>query len=125
MSVNNVTIIGHLTKDVELRQTKDGTAVAQFIVAVNRDYGDDKTDFFPIIAWRGQAESCAKYLSKGSQVCVIGRLQTRSYDTQDGAKRTVTEIISTHVEFLSKKEGEKKVTSVEQLKIVDKEELPF
>lgn len=128
MSVNNVTIIGRLTKDVELRSTTDGTAVASFTMAVNRDYGEDKADFFPVVVWRGAAESCAKYTRKGSLVCVVGRLQNRSWDAQDGSKRSITEIIATHVEFLSKREeGETKPKAeprVEQLSIV-KEDLPF
>lgn len=102
--MNKAYIIGNLTKDPELRYTGSGTPVCSLSVAVGRNYkgadGKQITDFFTVIAWRGLAESCAKYLSKGKKVAVVGELNNRSYE-KDGEKRYVTEIKADEVEFLS------------------------
>jgi len=92
---------GNLTKDVELRQTTSGKSVASFSIACRNSFDKDKPDYVNCVVWGKQAESCAKYLSKGKKVGVTGRLQTRSYDGNDGKKRYVTEIITSDVEFLS------------------------
>ena len=105
-NLNKVFLIGNLTRDPELRHTAQGTSVANFSIAVNRTYkgndGDFKkeTSYFNIIVWGKTGENCAKYLSKGRPVFVEGRLQNRSYETQDGQKRTVTEIVADNVQFL-------------------------
>jgi single-strand DNA-binding protein len=102
--MNRATIIGNLTKDPELRTTSSGISVCTFTVAVNRGFGDKKeTDFLPIVTWRQLAENCAKFLAKGRKVGVSGRIQTRSYDAQNGERRYVTEIVADDVEFLSPK----------------------
>ena len=105
MSVNRIVIIGRLTRDPELRSTTNGTPVATFTAAVDRNVknarGEIETDFIPVVAWRGQAESCAKYLSKGKLVAVDGRLQIRTYEAQDGSKRTAAEVHTDNVQFLS------------------------
>ena len=99
-------MLGNLTRDPELRHTAQGTSVANFSLAVNRSYkGNDgefkkETSFFNIIVWGKTGENCAKYLTKGRPVLVEGRLQNRSYETQDGQKRTVTEIVADNVQFL-------------------------
>ena len=99
--MNQVVLIGRLTKDPELRFTGTGKAVASMTVAVNRGFGKDKeADFIPVVVWEKQAENCANYLSKGSQVGVQGRMQTRSYETQNGDKRYITEVVANNVEFL-------------------------
>lgn len=102
--MNKVYMIGNLTKDPELRHTGSGTPVCSFSIAVNRNYkgadGKQITDFFTVIAWRGLAESCAKYLDKGKKVAVVGELNNRSYD-KNGEKRYITEIKADEVEFLS------------------------
>jgi single-strand DNA-binding protein len=87
-----------------MRTTTSGTNSTTFTVAVSRNYtganGERETDFLNCVAWRKQAENIAKYCTKGSQVAVEGRIQTRSYDAQDGTKRYVTEIIADNVTFL-------------------------
>ncbi|MBR1413098.1 MAG: single-stranded DNA-binding protein [Bacilli bacterium] len=103
--MNKVILIGRLTKDPELRTTGTGTSVATFTLAVNRPFtdqsGERTADFINCVVWRKQAENMSRYTSKGSQVAVEGRIQTRSYDAQDGSKRYVTEIICDNVSFLS------------------------
>ena len=102
--MNKAIIIGRLTRDPEMRTTTSGTNSTTFTVAVSRTYtdanGERGTDFLNCVAWRKQAENIAKYCTKGSQVAVEGRIQTRSYDAQDGTKRYVTEIIADNVTFL-------------------------
>lgn len=103
--MNKAFIIGNLTKAPELKTTTNGISVCSFTVAVQRKYKDQngkrQADFIPVIAWRGLAENCAKYLDKGKKVSVIGEIQTRSYEAKDGSKRYVTEIIASEIEFLS------------------------
>ena len=104
--MNNVTLVGRLTKEPELRATTSGVSVCTFILAVDRRFkqnGQPQADFLNIVAWKGTADNCAKYLHKGSQAAVSGSIQTRSYDATDGSKRYVTEIIADEVQFLSTK----------------------
>jgi len=105
--MNKVFLIGRLTRDPELRYTGNNTPVATFSIAVNRDFqnqqGEREADFFNIIVWRKPAENVKNYLSQGSQVAIDGRLQTRSYDDQNGQKRYVTEVVANNVEFLGSK----------------------
>ena len=92
--MNRAMLIGRLTKDPELRATGSGISVCTFTLAVDRyakQVEEKKADFLPVVAWRGQAENCAKYLHKGSQAAVCGSIQTSSYDSTDGTKRYVTE----------------------------------
>ena len=102
----NVTVlIGRLTKEVTLRYVPStGKAVANFSIAVDRPYtsktGEKLTDFFNIVVWGKQAENCANYLDKGRLVGIKGTLENRSYDTQNGEKRYITEIIAENVQFL-------------------------
>lgn len=107
MALNHIVIIGRTTRDTELRTTSNGAAVATFTVAVDRDYksqnGEKETDFIPVVVWRGLAETCGRYLSKGKLVAVVGRLQIRTYEANDGSKRTVAEIVADNVRFLSSK----------------------
>ena len=103
--MNKIFLIGRLTKDPELRYTSSGAAVCSFTLAVNRRFtnqnGEKEADFINIVVWNKVAESCAKYLSKGRQTAVEGRLQIRSYDDKDGQRRWVTEVVADNVEFLS------------------------
>ena len=105
-SLNKVLLIGNLTRDPELRYVPSGTAVATFTVAVNRVYtsqaGEKKEEvaFIKIVVWGRRAEVCGEYLSKGSPVFVEGRLQSRSWEGQDGQKRSTTEVIADNVQFL-------------------------
>lgn len=104
--MNKVVLIGRLTRDPELRTTPSGVSAVNFSIAVNRNFknkdGVIETDFFNVTAWRRQAENISKYCSKGTQVCVEGRLQNRTYEAQDGTKRYVTDVIADNVEFLSR-----------------------
>ncbi len=105
--MNKVFLIGRLTRDPELRYTGSNTAVASFSIAVNRNFtnqsGEREADFINIVVWRKQAENVKNYLTQGSQVAIDGRIQTRSYDDQDGKKRYVTEVVADNVEFLGSK----------------------
>lgn len=106
--MNQVTLIGRTTKDVEINTTSSGIAVARFSLAVDRQTkkGEEKeSDFFNIVCWRGLGETCAKYLKKGRKCCIVGRLENRSYQAQDGTNRYVTEVIATDVEFLDSSNG--------------------
>lgn len=125
--MNKVMLIGNLSKDVEKRETNNGKAVANFSIAVAK-FGGEGADFFNVVVWGNQAENCAKYLKKGSKVGIVGSLQNRSYEATDGTKRTITEIVSEQVEFLSPKQ-EESVVSIErqrpQLEAIDDNQLPF
>lgn len=105
--MNKVFLIGRLTRDPELRYTGNNTAVATFSIAVNRNFqnqqGEREADFFNIVVWRKQAENVKNYLTQGSQVAIDGRLQSRSYDDNNGQKRYVTEVVADNVEFLGSK----------------------
>ena len=105
--MNKVILIGNLTKDPELSTTNSGINYCRFTVAVQRRFnnaqGEREADFIPVVVWRTQAENCHKYLKKGSKAGVVGSVQTRSYDAQDGTKRYVTEVLADEVEFLSTK----------------------
>ena len=107
--MNKVILMGRLTRDPELRTIATGNATTSFTIAVNRNFtnqnGEREADFINCVAWRKQAENIAKYCTKGSQVAVEGRIQTRSYDAQDGTKRYVTEVIADNVTFLSSRAG--------------------
>lgn len=102
MDLNRVILIGRLTRDPELRYTPNGTAVASFTIAVNRKFNRNEADFIPVVVWNKLAEHCANYLGKGRLVALEGRIQVRSYDTQEGQKRWVTEVIGDDVKFLDK-----------------------
>lgn len=115
--------IGRLTKDVELRQTSSGTAVAGFTLAV--DGYKDHTDFIPIVVWGKQAENCSQYLSKGKLAAVNGRMQVRSYEDSNGNKRVVTEVVAESVKFLSPKDkNQTEQTEQYEPPMLD-EDLPF
>ncbi len=105
--LNKAILIGRLTRDPELKYLQNGTAVASFTLAVDRTFknkdGEKEADFIPIVAWRKTAELCGKYLAKGSQAAISGRIQTRSYDANDGTKRYVTEIVADEVQFIGSK----------------------
>lgn len=105
--MNNVILVGRLTKDIELRKTQSGMAVTSFNVAVDRNNKDGGADFPRVTVFGAQAENCAKFLSKGRLIGVEGRLQTGSYEDKDGKTVYTTDVIAYRVEFLgSKKEAE-------------------
>ena len=100
--MNRIQLMGRLTRDPEVRYTQTGRAVASFSLAVRRYSGPnsqnrDETDFIDVVAWATLAESCGNTLHKGQLVMVDGRLQIRSYETQDGQKRRVAEVVANSV----------------------------
>ncbi|HCF70633.1 MAG TPA: single-stranded DNA-binding protein [Syntrophomonas sp.] len=100
--LNRVILIGRLTRDPELRYTPNGAAVCKFTLAINRKFNREETDFIDIVVWQKLAENCANYLGKGRLAAVEGRLQIRTYETQDGQKRKVAEVVADDVRFLDK-----------------------
>lgn len=104
--MNKVVLVGRLTHDPELRTTQSGKAVATFSVAVDRKYkqdGQPTADFFNCVAWGKTGEIICQYLSKGRQISLCGHLQTRSYQTKDGSKRSITEVIVDEFDFIGSK----------------------
>lgn len=107
-SLNRVILIGNLTRDPELRFTAGGKPVASFGLAVNRNYTNKQgekvqaVDYFNIVTWNRQAELCAEYVRKGTPIALEGRLQSRSWETEDGQKRSVVEVVAERVQFLGK-----------------------
>lgn len=108
--MNKVILIGNLTRDPELATTNSGVNYCRFSLAVQRRFstssGEREADFINVVVWRAQADNCHKYLKKGSKACVVGSLQSRSYDAQDGSKRYVTEVVADEVEFLNSKSSD-------------------
>jgi len=107
--MNKIILIGNLTKDPESKTTANGITYCRFSIAVNRKYsnadGEKVADFFNIIAWRGLAENCQKYLSKGAKVCVDGYVTMNNYEDNNGNKRLQVDINADNIEFLvTKKE---------------------
>lgn len=105
--MNKTILMGRLTKDVELRQTASGTPVASFTIAVNRRFakeGQQTADFLNCVAWRQQAEFISKYFHKGSMIAIVGNLQSRSWEGQDGKKQYATDVVVDEVYFTGKKE---------------------
>lgn len=105
MSINNVTLVGRLTADPEVRKTNSGISVCQFTVALDRiggknaEPGQQTADFPQVVAWRQSADFIGQYGHKGDMVAVEGRIQTRTYDRQDGSKAYVTEVVANRVEL--------------------------
>ena len=136
--MNKVILIGRLTKDPELTTTGSGINVCRFALAVERKFtnadGEKEVDFLNIVAWRGLADNCNKYLRKGNKCCVVGSIQTRSYDATDGTKKYLTEIIAEEIEFLSPKtenenkpqtESQKRQEVMKDFTPIDDSQLPF
>lgn len=133
--MNKLYITGNLVKDPELRTTTEGTSVCCFTVAVNRKFrreGEPEADFFNVSVWRERGENCAKYLQKGSKVCVIGAVSVRTYTGNDGTVRDVMEIKSADdVEFISRPQtseqpqDQPKVDEKSGFEAVETDELPF
>ena len=107
-SFNKVFLMGNLTRDPEMRYIPSGQAVTTFTIAVNRVYNSqagekkEEVSFIRVVAWARQAETCNEYLKKGSPVFVEGRLQSRSWEAQDGTKRSTLEVVAQNVQFLSR-----------------------
>ena len=129
--MNMVAVMGRLVRDPELRRTGNGTAVASFTLAVERDYasnGEKETDFFDVVAWKGTAEFVSKYFTKGRMAAVQGRLQTRTWNDRDGNKRKAVEIVAEGVYFGDSKKDETQGGMPAEFAILqdnDEEPLPF
>ena len=115
--INNVVLVGRLTRDPELKYTPSNVAVATFSLAVNRNFknqaGDYEADFISCIMWRQQAENFANWLKKGALVGITGRIQTRSYDNQQGQRVYVTEVVAESFQILEKKDNAANNASME------------
>lgn len=105
--INNAVLVGRVTKDIELKQTQANKSVTQFVLAVNRQFksanGEREADFINIVAWGKTAELLAQYAHKGSQIGVVGRIQTRNYDNQQGQRVYVTEVVAESMTLLDSK----------------------
>lgn len=123
--INRVVLVGRITKDVEIRYTTDGKAVGSFNLAVNRQFtnanGEREADFVNCVIWRKAAENFANFTSKGSQVAVEGRLQTRNYENQQGQRVYVTEVVvdgfsllDTRAETEARQQGQGNATGANQ-----------
>lgn len=136
--MNKVFLVGNLSRDPELTTTNGGISVCRFTIAVQRRFqnseGERDADFLNIVVWRGQAENCHKFLKKGSKCGIVGRIQTSSFEGQDGNRRYVTEIVADEIEFLSTRNGgsenavETKAEApkkVAELEPIDDDTLPF
>ena len=125
--MNKLTIIGNLVREPELRTTTSGINVCEMTVAVNRrktaNNQNPEADFFRVSVWRGLGESCAKYLKKGSKVCVVGAVSVRTYQTNAGEFRANLEVTADDVEFLSKASAP--VDAERGMQIVDPDGLPY
>lgn len=130
--MNKIILIGRLTKDPELNYTNSGKAVCKFTLAVNRPFsnqdGENQADFINIVVWGKPAENSAKYLAKGRQCAVEGRLQIRSYEADDGTRKYATEVVANSVEFLGSGNSSEKSNTPsdigEEVYIAD-QDLPF
>ena len=109
--MNNIQIIGTITKDIELKETSSQVKYTRFSIAVNRKFanqnGEYETDFFNVVAWRKTAEFISNYFGKGKRIAISGNLQTGKYTDKDGNERTSTEIVANEVFFIDKKEENK------------------
>ena len=137
--LNHIVLMGRLVRDPELRRTQNGTAVASFTLAVERDYRGDtekkQTDFIDIVAWRNTAEFVSRYFTKGRMAVVSGRLQIRDWTDRDGDKRKSAEVVADNVYFGDSKrdssinsypkENSAPLTASDFEEIDDDEELPF
>jgi single-strand DNA-binding protein len=132
-SLNKVFLIGNLTRAPELRYTPSGMAVADLRLAVNRRYqtqsGEKREDtcFLNVVVWGKQAESCSEYLDKGSPIMVEGRLQTRDWETKDGQKRNVVEVVAERVQFMGRPKTAGAPTASEAVEVHSEgdDEVPF
>lgn len=124
--MNQVVLIGRLTKDPEVRYTQDGMAIARFSLAVDRmTKGEKKADFINILVFGKQAENCEKYLAKGRKVAIEGRIQTGSYTKDDGTKVYTTDVVAGRVEFIDWGEKKKEDEEVPQGFEALDEDVPF
>lgn len=126
ININSVTLVGRITKEIELRKTQSNTSVCNFTVAVDRRFtqnGEKQADFISCIAWKQGAEFLDRYATKGTIVSVEGRIQTRTYDGQNG-KVYVTEVVADHVQIISQRNQESATAQSNQAPAANNEEEP-
>ena len=130
--MNKVILVGNLTKDPELTTTQSGINVARFTIAVQRKFknanDEYESDFINCVAWRSSAEFIHKYFNKGNKIGVVGSIQTRSYDAEDGTKRHVTEVVVEECEFVQSKKGDSNNQAEDtkpEFEPIDDDNLPF
>lgn len=129
--MNNISLVGRLTADPELKQTQSGISVTSFSIAVDRPGSKDTTDFLPCVAWRQTAEFVCKYFRKGQRIGLIGKLTSRKYEDKNGNPRTAYEVVADHVEFVeSKKASEGNTTNntaaaFDEYEEIADDDLPF
>lgn len=101
--MNKAILMGRLTSDPEMRQTQSGVSCARFTIAINRRFQKDETDFINCVAWRQTADFICKYFAKGNMIAVVGSIQTRSWEGQDGKKNYATEVVADEAYFTGSK----------------------
>lgn len=126
--MNKVILMGRLARDPDVRTTQGGKSVAQMTLAVDRRRGTDgqqEADFLALVAWEKLADIAGNYLHKGSKILVEGRLQSRSYEAQDGSKRYVTEVVLSNLEFCESRKQEVTGAAGQFGSTATQEEIPF
>lgn len=129
--MNNISLVGRITVEPELKQTQNGISVTSFSIAVDRPGSQDTTDFIPVVAWRQTAEFVCKYFRKGQRIGLTGKLTSRKYEDRDGNKRTAYEVVADRVEFVeSKKASEGNTTNntaaaFDEYEEIADDDLPF
>lgn len=125
--INKAILMGRLTRDPELRHTGSKTAVCNFTVAIDNGYGEDKsTDFINCVAWSKTAEFVEKYFTKGRMIIVVGRIQTRSWEGQDGRKNYATEVVANEVAFGETKKNAESGSNADDFAAIDTpDDVPF
>lgn len=130
--INNVVLVGRMTRDAELRYTPQNQAVATFTLAVNRNFknqsGEREADFINVVIWRQQAENLANWAKKGALIGITGRIQTRNYDNQQGQRVYVTEVVADGFQLLESRatrEGQSSGGSSNQAPNFSRDESPF
>src|SRR5690625_4628537 len=122
--INRVVLVWRLTKDPELKYTANGVAVANFTVATNRPFknqqGENEADFINCVTWKKQAENLTTYMKKGNLIGVDGRIQTRSYENQEGKTVFVTEVLAESIQFLESRNSSGKPNKSKQQQAIDK-----
>lgn len=126
ITINQVILLGRICNDIELKQTQNNKSYTRFSLAVNRKGKDKSTDFISCLAWENTAKFIQKYMKKGSQICISGRLQTGKYEDKDAKMVYTTDVIVEEVDFAdSKSEAKKEETTTTQPITDDTSELPF
>jgi single-strand DNA-binding protein len=124
--MNRINLIGRITKDIELKQTKNEINYTRFSIAVKRDLKDESgeyvTDFFNVVAWRKTAEFISKYFKKGSRIAISGKLQQNIYTDKDGNERTSVEIVAEDIDFIDKKKDREEAPAEEGNPVIKDDE---